>query len=91
MYNILFILLVQVGYVGQLYFIATMVYFTLPFNIYNVQTHNTKYYLLSLPYIFFNDIYNFSIMYMAWCITVGHSQYIIILIYYQYHSNIAIH
>ncbi len=23
--------------------------------------------------------------------TVGHSQYIIILIYYQYHSNIAIH
>ncbi len=39
----------------------------------------------------------FSIMYMAWCLTlyhnpstVGHSQYIIILIYYQYHSNIAI-
>ncbi len=25
-------------------------------DIYNVQTHNTKYYLLSLPFFFFNDI-----------------------------------
>ncbi len=33
-----------------------MVYFTFPLIIYNVQTHNTKYYLLSLPYVLFNDI-----------------------------------
>ncbi len=45
-----------IGYWRQPYFIATMVYFIFPFNIYNVQTNNTKYYLLSLPYIFFNDI-----------------------------------
>ncbi len=33
-----------------------MVYFTFPFNIYNVQTQNTEYYLLPFPYFFFNDI-----------------------------------
>ncbi len=44
------------GYWRQTYLIATMVYFTFHFNIYNVQTHHTKYYLLSLPYFLFNDI-----------------------------------
>ncbi len=36
------------------YFISTIVFFTFPFNI---QTHHTKYYLLLLPYVFFDDIY----------------------------------
>ncbi len=39
------------------FFIATMVYFTFPFNIYNVQTHHTKYYLLLLPYFIFDDVH----------------------------------
>ncbi len=60
MYNILCIRLIQVGYLGidiihtslpQLYT------FTFPFNIYNVQTYNTKYYIVLLPYIFVDDIY----------------------------------
>ncbi len=58
-------------------------------------TPNTIYYH---SHTFSLVIYNFSIMYTAWCLTLydnsiyyGHSQYIIILIYCQYHSNIAIH
>ncbi len=38
-------------------FIATIVYFTFPFNIYNIQTYHIKYYLLLLSYFFIDDIY----------------------------------
>ncbi len=45
------------SYWGQPYVIEKIVYLTVAFNIYNVHTHNTKYYLLlSLPSLFF-DIY----------------------------------
>ncbi len=50
-----------------------------PLILINVQTHHTKYYLLLLSY-FCLMIYTFSIMSMAWCLTlyiilstVGHS------------------
>ncbi len=76
----------------QPYFIATMVYLT--FNIYNVQTHNTKYYLLIIYYhshTFTLMIYNFSIMYTAWCLTLYHNPiYCWALIIYNYYNLLPI-
>ncbi len=42
------------GYGCQPKFLASMVYFTFTFDIYNVQKHYTKRYILLLPYIFFD-------------------------------------
>ncbi len=39
------------------YLFASMPYFTFPFNIYKMQNHYTKYYLLVPSYILFDDIY----------------------------------
>ncbi len=52
-------------YWRQPYFIATMVCFTFPFNIYNVFTYHTFYYYL--------HTFSFSGMYMAWCLPLYHN------------------
>ncbi len=44
-------------YCRQPNLIVAMVYFTFPFNIYNQQIYPSKYYLLLLTYVFFDDIY----------------------------------
>ncbi len=97
MYNRLFILLIQVGYLGidisptSLPQWSTLL-FLLIFIMYKHITPNTIYYH---SYTFSLMIYKFGIMYTAWYTTilstVGHSQYILIFISYQYSSNIAIH
>ncbi len=103
MYNRLSILLVQVGYLGIDVSSTSLpqwptLLFLLIYIMYKHITPNTIYYH---SHTFSLMIYNVSIMYTAWCLTLyhkwpghplnlGHSQYIIILIYYQYHSNIAI-
>ncbi len=69
----------------------TMVYFTSPFNSYNVQTHHTKYYLY-YSHTFSLIIYTFSVMYTAWCLTLYHNPIYcwVISIYNNYFNLIPI-
>ncbi len=100
MYNRLFILLIQVGYLGNDVSPTSLpqwstLLFLLIFIMYKHITPNTIYYLshtLSLM------TYNVSIMYTAWCLTLYHNSiYCWELSIYNYfnllpiHINIAIH
>ncbi len=100
MYNRLFILLIQVGHLGidvsptSLPQWSTLL-FLLIFIMYKYITPNTIYYH---SHTFSLMIYNFIIMYMAWCLTLYHNPIYCWALsiynyfnFYQYHTNVAIH